>query len=349
MKKNSKEEILNDFYIAWLSRQLSMLGRKEVLTGKAKFGIFGDGKELAQVALAKYFNNGDWRSGYYRDQTFMMAAGIYTAEEFFAQLYGQTDVEQNPGNAGRVFNNHFATRSLNPDGSWKNLMAQKNSSADISPTAGQMARLLGLAYASKLFRNLDEVKSLTSFSNKGNEVAFGTIGDSSTSEGHFWETMNAASVLQVPMVMAVWDDGFGISVSRDFQTVKSSISEALKGFEKGKNDSSGLLIYKVKGWDYPEMVRVFAEAVATSREQHVPVLLHVIELTQPQGHSTSGSHERYKSKERLEWEVKYDCLLQFRLWIETEGVATAAELDDIIVKTEKEAREAKKYSLEKVY
>ncbi|HUX54466.1 MAG TPA: thiamine pyrophosphate-dependent enzyme, partial [Williamwhitmania sp.] len=341
MKKISKEEVLNDFYIAWLSRQISMLGRKEVLTGKAKFGIFGDGKELAQVALAKSFNNGDWRSGYYRDQTFMMAAGIYTAEEFFAQLYGQTDVEQNPGNAGRVFNNHFATRSLNPDGSWKNLMAQKNSSADISPTAGQMARLLGLAYASKLYRNLDEVKSLTTFSNKGNEVAFGTIGDASTSEGHFWETMNAASVLQVPMVMAVWDDGYGISVSRDFQTVKSSISEALRGFEKGKNDSSGLLIYKVKGWDYPEMVKVFAEAVAKSREQHVPVLLHVVELTQPQGHSTSGSHERYKSKERLEWEVEYDCLVQFRMWIETEGLATAAELDDIIAKTEKEAREAK--------
>lgn len=341
MKKISKEEVLNDFYIAWLSRQISMLGRKEVLTGKAKFGIFGDGKELAQVALAKSFNNGDWRSGYYRDQTFMMAAGIYTAEEFFAQLYGQTDVEQNPGNAGRVFNNHFATRSLNPDGSWKNLMAQKNSSADISPTAGQMARLLGLAYASKLYRNLEEVKSLTSFSNRGNEVAFGTIGDASTSEGHFWETMNAASVLQVPMVMAVWDDGYGISVSRDFQTVKSSISEALKGFEKGKNDSSGLLIYKVKGWDYTEMVKVFAEAVAKSREQHVPVLLHVVELTQPQGHSTSGSHERYKNKERLEWEVEYDCLVQFRMWIETEGLATAAELDDIIAKTEKEAREAK--------
>jgi len=341
MKKFSKEEVLNDFYIAWLSRQVSMLGRKEVLTGKAKFGIFGDGKELAQVALTKSFNNGDWRSGYYRDQTFMMAAGIYTAEEFFAQLYGQTDVEQNPGNAGRVFNNHFATRSLNPDGSWKNLMAQKNSSADISPTAGQMARLLGLAYASKLYRNLEEVKSLTTFSNKGNEVAFGTIGDASTSEGHFWETMNAASVLQVPMVMAVWDDGYGISVSRDFQTVKSSISEALKGFEKGKNDSSGLLIYKVKGWDYPEMVKVFAEAVATSREQHVPVLLHVVELTQPQGHSTSGSHERYKNKERLEWEVEYDCLVQFRMWIETEGLATAAEIDDIIAKTEKEAREAK--------
>ena len=341
MRKFSKEEVLKDFYTGWLSRQLSTLGRKEVLNGKAKFGIFGDGKELAQLALAKSFRNGDWRSGYYRDQTWMMAADIYTAEEFFAQLYGQTEVDQNPGNAGRVFNNHFATRSLNPDGSWKNLMAQKNSSADISPTAGQMPRLLGLAYASKLYRNIKEVNGATTFTDNGNEVAFGTIGDASTSEGHFWEIMNAAGVLQVPMVMSVWDDGYGISVSRDVQTTKSSISEALKGFEKGKNDKTGFLIYKVRGWNYPEMVEVFSEAVERSRKEHVPVLLHVVEVTQPQGHSTSGSHERYKNKERLDWEVEFDCLVKFRHWIEAEKIATAEELDAIIAKTEEEAKAAK--------
>ncbi len=341
MAKLGKEEILNDFYIGWLSRQLSMLGRKEVLNGKAKFGIFGDGKELAQLALAKNFHNGDWRSGYYRDQTWMMAAGIYTAEEFFAQLYGQTEVEQNPGNAGRVFNNHFATRSLNPDGSWKNLMAQKNSSADISPTAGQMPRLLGLAYASKLYRNIKEINGEKNFTENGNEVAFGTIGDASTSEGHFWEVMNAAAVQQVPLVISVFDDGYGISVSRDVQTTKSSISEALKGFEKGKGDKSGMLIYKVNGWDYAKLVEAYAEAVDKSRKLHVPALVHVVELTQPQGHSTSGSHERYKSKERLAWELEFDCLLKFRQWIESEGIATAEELDVIILKTETEAKVAK--------
>lgn len=322
----SKEEILNDYYLATLSRQISLMGRKEVLTGKAKFGIFGDGKELAQIALAKFYKDGDWRSGYYRDQTFMMAVGAFSAEEFFAQLYGQTDVKLNPGNAGRTFNNHFATRSLNDDGTWKDLTKQRNSTADISPTAGQMPRLLGLAWASKLFRDNKELSKYSKFSNSGNEVAFGTIGDASTSEGHFWETMNAAAVMQVPMALAVWDDGYGISVPREVQTAKGSISELLKGFEKGDKDSTGILLYKVKGWDYPTMVATFAEGVERARKEHVPVVFHVTEITQPQGHSTSGSHERYKSAERLEWEKEYDCNKRFHNWILQEKIATEQEL-----------------------
>ncbi|QKG79363.1 alpha-ketoacid dehydrogenase subunit alpha/beta [Tenuifilum thalassicum] len=342
----SKDEILNDYYIAHLSRNISLLGRKEVLTGKAKFGIFGDGKELAQIALAKTFKNGDWRSGYYRDQTFMMAAGIFSAEEFFAQLYGQTDVNLNPGNAGRTFNNHFATRSLNPDGTWKDLTKQKNSTPDISPTAGQMPRLLGLAWASKLFKQNKELWELKQFTNQGNEVAFGTIGDASTSEGHFWETLNAAAVLQVPMVLAVWDDGYGISVPKDYQTAKGSISELVKGFEKGEKDVNGIHIYKVKGWDYPALIETFTKGVEKSRTEHVPVLFHVTEITQPQGHSTSGSHERYKSPERLQWEKDFDCNLRFRNWILENGYANTSELDQIEAKAQSDAKDARKKAWE---
>ncbi|MEW5846270.1 MAG: thiamine pyrophosphate-dependent enzyme [Bacteroidota bacterium] len=339
--KLTKEEILNDYYIAHLSRNMSLMGRKEVLTGKAKFGIFGDGKELAQIALAKTFKEGDWRSGYYRDQTFMMAAGLFTAEEFFAQLYGQTDIELNPGNAGRTFNNHFSTRSLNPDGTWKDLTKQKNSTPDISPTAGQMPRLLGLAWASKLFKNNKELWRFEQFSRQGNEVAFGTIGDASTSEGHFWETLNAAAVLQVPMVVAVWDDGYGISVPKDYQTAKGNISELVKGFEKGENDVNGIYIYHAKGWDYPALVETFTTGVERSRKEQVPVLFHITEITQPQGHSTSGSHERYKSPERLQWEKDFDCNTRFRNWIISEGYATEAELNEIETKAQTDAKAAR--------
>ena len=336
-----KDQVLADYKLAVLSREISLLGRKEVLTGKGKFGIFGDGKEVVQIALAKTFQNGDWRSGYYRDQTFMMAAGLYSAEEFFAQLYGQTDIELNPGNAGRSFNNHFGTRSINPDGTWKNLTSMKNSSADISPTAGQMPRLLGLAWASKLFRENKNLKDFNIFSRNGNEVAFGTIGDASTSEGHFFETMNAAAVLQVPLAMTVYDDGYGISVSRDFQTAKGSISELLAGMEKREGDKNGIRIFKVQGWDYLELIKVFSEGVEFCRKEHVPVLFHVTEITQPQGHSTSGSHERYKSVERLEWEKSHDCNLKFREWISENGFATNEELKIIESTAAKEARDAK--------
>ena len=326
--KFSKEDVLRDYRIANESRQASLLGRREVLTGKAKFGIFGDGKEIPQLAMAKVFRNGDWRSGYYRDQTFMLAAGMLTLEEFFAQLYGDTDPDFNPGTVGRLMNNHFATRYIHPDGSWMKQTALKNSSADVSPTAGQMPRLLGLAYASKFYRNNPELKTSDQFSVDGNEVAFGTIGDASTSEGIFWEAMNAAGVLQVPMAMSVWDDGFGISVPREFQTIKSSISEALAGFEKS-GEAPGFRIFKVKGWDYPELCRIYEEGMKICREEHVPVLFHVIELTQPQGHSTSGSHERYKSENRLRWEHDFDGIKKMREWILSENFATPEELDSI--------------------
>ena len=337
----SKDEVLIDYKLAVLSREVSIIGRREVLTGKAKFGIFGDGKEVAQIALAKTFRNGDWRSGYYRDQTFMMAAGLFTAEEFFAQLYGQTDIKLNPGNAGRVFNNHFSTRSLNPDGTWKDLTSMKNSSADMSPTAGQMPRLLGLALASKLFRSNSDLKEFSKFTKGGNEVAFGTIGDASTSEGHFFEILNAAGVMQVPLALAVWDDGYGISVSREYQTTKNSISELLKGFEKNEGDKTGLHIYRAKGWNYPELIKVFTEGVEKCRKEQVPVLFHITEVTQPQGHSTSGSHERYKSKERLDWEVEYDCNRRFREWIINEGIATSAEVEMVEKEASNAAKEAK--------
>ncbi|NOU17457.1 MAG: transketolase [Bacteroidales bacterium] len=337
----NKNEIIDDYRLAVLSREISILGRKEVLTGRAKFGIFGDGKELAQIALAKTFRDGDWRSGYYRDQTFMMAAGLFSAEEFFAQLYGQTDISLNPGNAGRVFNNHFSTRSLKPDGTWKDLSSMKNSSPDMSPTAGQMPRLLGLALASKLFRNNADLKGFTKFSKNGNEVAFGTIGDASTSEGHFFETLNAAGVLQVPMALSIWDDGYGISVSRDYQTTKNNISELVRGFEKKEGDKTGILIYRAKGWNYTELIKVFKEGVDRCRNEQVPVLFHITEVTQPQGHSTSGSHERYKSEERLKWEVEFDCNRRFREWIINEGVASSTELDLVEQEALKITKEAK--------
>lgn len=343
----SREEVIADYRMVVLSRELSLMGRREVLTGKGKFGIFGDGKELAQIAMAKTFRDGDWRSGYYRDQTFMMAIGLYSAEEFFAQLYGQTDLSLNPGMAGRIFNNHFSTRSLNPDGSWKDITKQKNSSPDISPTAGQMPRLLGLAFASKLFRENKELWNFSQFSAKGDEVAFGTIGDASTSEGHFFETLNAAGVLQVPMVVAVWDDGYGISVSRDYQTTKNSISEILSGFEKKNDDKTGILIYRAKGWDYPGLIKTFTEGVARSRKEHVPVLFHITEITQPQGHSTSGSHERYKSEERLKWEMDFDCNTRFRIWIIQNGFAGEDDLKKIELEVAEEARQAKNLAWKK--
>ncbi len=328
--------VLSDYKLVNESRQASLLGRKEVLTGKAKFGIFGDGKELAQAALSKVFKNGDFRSGYYRDQTFMFAIGALTPQQWFAGLYGHTDLTAEPMSAGRQMGGHFATHSLNDDGSFKNLIDQKNSSSDISPTAGQMPRLLGLAYASHFYRiNQDLQKEpFTKFSNKGNEIAFGTIGDASTSEGPFWETINAAGVLQVPMLMSVWDDGHGISVPKKYQTTKESISEVLKGFQRD-NEGKGYEIFKTKGWDYAHLCETYEKAAEICRTQHVPVLVHVEEVTQPQGHSTSGSHERYKSKERLDWEAEYDCVRQFKLWIIKNALATEEELTAI----ENEAKE----------
>ena len=339
--KIDKETILNDYLLANVSRQLSTLGRKEVLTGKGKFGIFGAGKEIAQIALAKSFENGDFRSGYYRDQTFMMAAGLYSPEELFAQLYGDTDLDYNPAHGGRLMNNHFATRSLDKNGDWKQLTKQKNSSADISPTAGQMPRLLGLAYASKLYRENRALKDFTDFSIKGNEVAFGTIGDSSTSEGHFFETLNAAGVLQVPMAITVYDDGYGISVEKKYQTTKEDISELLKGFEKEK-DTNGFLIYKINGWDYAALCNAFEKGIKECREKHIPVLFHVIEMTQPQGHSTSGSHERYKSKERLGWEDEFDPITKMKEWILENNIADEVELIELEKKAKSIANEARK-------
>lgn len=341
-KEELKQEILKDFKLANLSREASLLGRKEVLTGKAKFGIFGDGKEIAQIALAKQWKNGDFRSGYYRDQTMMMAAGLLTVQEFFAQLYAHTDVEADPSSAGRQMNGHFATRNLNDDGSWKDLTAQKNSSADVSPTASQMPRLLGLAYASKFYRNNPELKDKQEgFSRNGDEIAFGTIGDASTSEGIFWETINAAGVLEVPLVMSVWDDGHGISVEKKYQTTKESISTILAGFEKEKG-SNGYRIFKVKGWDYPNLVLTYEKAAEIARKEHIPVLVHVEEVTQPQGHSTSGSHERYKSKERLGWEESFDPISKMKEWILEKGLAKEEELESLEKEAKDEVKTAKR-------
>lgn len=339
-----KNEVLNDYKIARISRECSLLGRREVLTGKAKFGIFGDGKEVPQLALAKAFQNGDFRSGYYRDQTFMMAIGELNAQQFFAGLYAHTDIKEEPMSAGRQMGGHFATHSLNEDGSWKNLTAQKNSSADISPTAGQMPRLLGLAQASKIFRNVKGLENHHNFSINGNEVAWGTIGNASTSEGLFFETINAAGVMQVPMVMSVWDDDYGISVHAKYQTTKESISEILKGFQK-ENDTNGYEIFVVNGWDYVQLVDVYNKASKIAREQHIPVLIHVKELTQPQGHSTSGSHERYKDAARLQWEQEHDCIAKMRQWIlefELEdgdgGSLKFVDSEEELVALEKEAK-----------
>lgn len=336
-----KAEVLNDYRIARVSRECSLLGRKEVLTGKAKFGIFGDGKEVPQLAMAKAFQNGDFRSGYYRDQTFMMAIGQLTIEQFFAGLYGHTDLAHDPMSAGRQMGGHFATHSLDENGHWNNLTQQKNSSADISPTAGQMPRLLGLAQASKIYRNVRGLEDFTKFSNQGNEVAWGTIGNASTSEGLFFETINAAGVLQVPMVMSVWDDEYGISVHARYQTTKENISEILKGFQRDA-DNNGYEIMTVKGWDYTTLVETYQKASAVAREEHVPVLVHVQELTQPQGHSTSGSHERYKNAERLAWEAEFDCLAQMRNWLIDNNLATAEELEAIDSEAKKEVLEGKK-------
>ncbi len=309
-----KKEVLNDYKTAVLSRQCSILGRREALTGKAKFGIFGDGKEVPQLAMAKAFKLGDWRSGYYRDQTFMMAIGELTAQQFFANLYGDTDIKNAPESGGRQMNNHFATHSLNEDGSWKNLMKQKNSSSDISCTAGQMPRLLGLAQASKMYRHIDELKDFNTFSDKGNEVSWGTIGNASTSEGLFWETINAAGVLQVPMAISIWDDEYGISVPAKYHTTKESISEILKGFQRDEN-SNGFEIFSVKGYDYPSLIDTYEKAGKIARDEHVPVVIHVTDLMQPLGHSSSGSHERYKSKDRLAYEKSIDCNTKMREWI----------------------------------
>ena len=335
-----RNQILEDFKWAVTSRHASLMGRKEVFMGKAKFGIFGDGKELAQIAMARVFQKGDFRAGYYRDQTFMMALGELTVQQYFAQLYAHTNVEADPASAGRLMNGHFATRSLNEDGSWKSLTTQYNSAADISPTAAQMPKLLGLAFASKLYRNNKALKDMTDFSIHGNEVAWGTIGNASTSEGMFFESLNAAGVLQVPMVVAVWDDGFGISVPQEFHTTKGSISEALLGLQRTATEK-GFEILRVKGWDYEALNQAFAIAARLAREEHVPVLLHVEEMTQPQGHSTSGSHERYKTKERLQWEKDWDCILKFREYIISSGFASADLLDEIEAEVKGEVKRQK--------
>ncbi len=337
-----REEVLADYKLANISRFASLTGRKEVLTGKAKFGIFGDGKEVAQLAMAKVFTEGDFRSGYYRDQTFMFATGMSSVREFFAQLYAHTDVEAEPASAGRSMNGHFGSRSLDKNGEWLDLANQYNSSADISPTAGQMSRLVGLAWASKLYRNNPDLSHLTKFSNAGREIAFGTIGNASTSEGLFWEAINAGGVLQIPMLVSIWDDAYGISVPASYQTTKENLSSLLKGF-KTDRDGKGYDLYTVKGWDYPELVKTYTSAASKCRKSHTPTVIHVTEMTQPQGHSTSGSHERYKPKERLDWEAEFDCIRQMRLWLVDSGLATESELDEIendaseYVKTEKKA------------
>lgn len=328
-----KKEVLQDYSLACISRETSLTGRKEVLTGKAKFGIFGDGKELPQIALAKVFENGDFRSGYYRDQTFALATGIVSVDQLFGQLYANPSLEDDPHSGGRQMNNHFATRNLFPDGSWKDLIHQKNSAADNSPTAAQMLRALGLAMASKKYRELQDQIGENGFSKNGNEICFATIGDASTSEGIFWEVINAAGVLQVPLIVSVWDDGYGISVPKSLQTTKGSISQVLKGFQRD-NKNKGYDIYVVKAWNYPQLISTYKAAADKTRRTHIPALIHVEEVTQPQGHSTSGSHERYKSAERLQWEKDFDCILKFRHWIINSKIATDDELNTL----EKEAK-----------
>ena len=328
------EEIIADYRLVYHSRQVSLVSRREVMGGKAKFGIFGDGKELPQIAMAKVFRKGDFRSGYYRDQTFMFAIGALSTIEFFAQLYAHADVEADPATAGRSMNAHFATRSLNPDGTWKNLMEIYNSSPDISPTGSQMPRLVGLAYASRLYREIEELQPYTEFSNGGDEIAFGTIGNAATAEGMFWEAVNAIGVLKSPALISIWDDCFGISVSSEHQLVKQNISTLIEGFRREPKSDRGFDIFTVQGWDYPSLMQKYLQAAETVRRKHIPAIIHVIELTQPQGHSTSGSHERYKSKERLAWEAEFDCLVKFREWITDRDLATSQELDQL----EKEER-----------
>lgn len=345
-----KKQIIEDYKIAVLSRETSLLGRREVLTGKAKFGIFGDGKELPQIAMARVFKNGDFRSGYYRDQTFMFAIEQLTLSAFFAQLYANTDLEKEPASGGRQMTSHFATRSLNDDGSWKNLTQQKNSSSDISPTSGQMPRLLGLAQASKYYREITNADPENKFSVEGNEIAFGTIGDASTSEGPFWETINAGGVLQVPMIVSIWDDGYGISVPAKYQRTKTNLSELLSGFQRNE-DERGYEIITAKAWDYAGLIDAYQRAEKLAREEHIPCIIHVRECTQPQGHSTSGSHERYKSEERLNWEKEFDGITKFREWIlnfdaADEKLATEEILNEIEAEVKKEVKAAQKQAWE---
>lgn len=352
--RDFRNSVIEDYRLGRISREMSYLGRREVLTGKAKFGIFGDGKELPQLAMAKVFRNGDFRSGYYRDQTFAMAINAVSVESFFAQLYADTSVDREPASAGRQMNGHYATRSLNEDGSWKNLMQQKNSSSDISPTAGQMPRLLGLALASNIYKSV-KFEGSEKFSNGGNEVAFGTIGDASTAEGHFWESLNAACALQVPMIVSIWDDGYGISVPTQNQRAKADIAEMLSGFQRKEGENQGCEIIQVKAWDYPALLDAYARAEHFARTESVPVVVHVIEVTQPQGHSTSGSHERYKNEERLKWEGEFDGLAKFREWIldyaieiegKDESLATAEELDAIDNEAKRFVKEGQKKAWE---
>ncbi len=324
-----KAEVLSDYKLAFESRQASLLGRKETLMGRAQFGIFGDGKEVAQIAMAKTFRNGDFRSGYYRDQTFAFHAGMSDLRHFFYQLYGETDLSKEHACGGRSMNNHFATRLLDENGKWKNLMQMKNTASDIAPTAAQMHRLLGLAYASKLYRNNPELSYLKEFSVNGDEVAFGTIGNASTAEGVFYETVNAAGVLMVPLAISIWDDGFGISVPNIYQMTKSNISEILSGFEYNEEIKQGFLIYRVPGWDYEKLVETYRKGIEEVREKHIPAIFHITEVTQPQGHSTSGSHERYKTKDRLQWEKDFDCLVQMKNWMIKKGIATEEEINKI--------------------
>lgn len=341
-----RAEVLKDYQVALESREASLLGRREVLTGKAKFGIFGDGKELAQVAMAKFFQPGDWRAGYYRDQTFMFATGLSTVEQFFAQLYADPDLANEPFSRGRQMNGHFSSRIVQENGDWEAIAHKPNVSSDISTTAGQMPRAVGLAFTSKVFREVEQLKGMTHLSDNGNEICFCTIGDASTSEGHFWEAVNAAGVLQIPLAIFVWDDGYGISVPTELQTTKGSISAALKGFQK-KDNTNGIDIYKVQGWDYAGMCEVFESALTRMRETHIPAVFHVEEITQPQGHSTSGSHERYKTAERLEWEKEWDCIKKMREWVIENGIATDEELTLIEEEAKKMVKEEKNRAWEK--
>jgi pyruvate/2-oxoglutarate/acetoin dehydrogenase E1 component/TPP-dependent pyruvate/acetoin dehydrogenase alpha subunit len=338
----TRESIIQDYRIAFRSRQVSLIGRREVLTGKAKFGIFGDGKEVAQLAMARAFRKGDWRSGYYRDQTFMFAIGAATLEEYFAQLYAHPDIEHDPWSSGRSMNAHFASRLINPDGRWKPQTEAYNISADVSPTGSQMPRLVGLAWSSKLYREIDELKPMTDFSRNGDEIAFGTIGNASCAEGMFWESLNASGVMGVPMIISIWDDGYGISVPNELQITKGNLSELLKGFQREPKTKQGYDIYTVRGWDYPSLCETYIAAASITRMEHAPAIIHVIEVTQPQGHSTSGSHERYKTKERLDYEVELDCIRKMREWIIAQGFATAAELDALEREEVRLVREAQR-------
>ena len=334
-----KEEILEDYRVAFTSRECSIIGRREVLTGKASFGIFGDGKELPQIAMAKFFKKGDFRSGYYRDQTFMLSLNEVTPKQFFAGLYAHTDINYDPMSAGRQMGSSFSTHSLDVDYNWVNLNNQYNSSADLSPTGSQMPRLLGLAQASKIYKEI-KISDSEKFTKNGNEIAWGTIGDAATSEGHFFESINAAGVMQIPMIISIWDDNYGISVPAEYQTTKGDISEVLKGFKRDKN-SNGFEIFKVKGWDYVELMKTYEKAEEICRNEHIPVIIHVNELTQPLGHSTSGSHERYKSEERLNWEMDYDCIKKMREWILQNKIVKSKDLDKIESDSKKSVSESK--------